>query len=314
MASTHDLVDIKAQMEERIAGLREAFGLVETDMQRFASDTEAFKVSALDDYQGDDNDLRQAADAIADTLSTDAQTVHDHGNKVEQDFQQLEDAVNNAKQTLDVHISTHNAMHIAFGGAFATMSQTADQVHGELQAAKDQHLHQVQDLAHTLHDLGDKVFGAAANVQKSVQEQQTEALTKAMQAFHDVIDGHTQNMLPGLFNEATQHLTQAAHDLGSHCTAAGETFQHEFETLIQDLQQHATHEMHDKVQEKFQKLMQEAVKYLEEQITESIALTTAGAGVTAAMSPLLPELAALHAATEAIKEAIKVFKALEDIF
>jgi hypothetical protein len=60
--------------------------------------------------------------------------------------------------------------------------------------------------------------------------------------------------------------------------------------------------------------MQEALAFLMQEVTETIVVTTTGVTTTAAMSEIIPVLAVLKHALDGIKEAIKVFKALEEIF
>ena len=162
--------------------------------------------------------------------------------------------------------------------------------------------------------LAEKVFGAATSVDHSVKQTQTEALNQASTELHALMDAHLTSHVPTNFQETVSQLTQHVHDLGEHATTAGNNVQNEIATLLHDIADFASHEVHDKIEQKFQHLMEEALSFLMQEILETIVVTTTGVATTAAMSEAIPILAVLKHALDGIKEAIKIFKTLEEIF
>lgn len=312
MATTKDIVDIQAEITERIGVLREGFGVLESDFNKLQQEDQAFDFDLDLDC---DNQLRhtmkqdiERLQHLEEDLDTQFET------HLKTDIAHLKDEFQEAQSTLSDHIEQHRDGHhglhqemVAFGGEI-------DEASDELGEAKDEFVGQVQQLADELDELAEKVFSTGGELANSIQETQTQMIDKAASAFKDLLGGHADSLLPGHFEQTIGNLTHAVSDLGEQCNTIGTGFQNELETLLQHVGEFAAQEVQNKVQEKFQKLIQEALSFLAEQITESIVATTAGAAITGAMSPILPALAALKAATEMIKDAIAVFKALEDAF
>lgn len=312
MATTKDIVDIQAEITERIGVLREGFGVLESDFNKLQQEDQAFDFDLDLDC---DNQLRhtmkqdiERLQHLEEDLDTQFET------HLKTDIVHLKDEFQEAQSTLSDHIEQHRDGHhglhqemIAFGGEI-------DEASDELGEAKDEFVGQVQQLADELDELAEKVFSTGGELANSIQETQTQMIDKAASAFKDLLGSHADSLLPGHFEQTIGNLTHAVSDLGEQCNTIGTGFQNELETLLQHVGEFATQEVQNKVQEKFQKLIQEALSFLAEQITESIVATTAGAAITGAMSPILPALAVLKAATEMIKDAIAVFKALEDAF
>lgn len=312
MATTQDLVDIQAQITERIGVLREGFGVLESDFNKLHQEDQAFDFDLDLDL---DNQLRQ-------TLKQDTERLHhleeDLATRFEThlraDISHLKEEFHEAKTALSEHVDHHRDGHHNLHEGMATFDGEIHEAGSELEHAKEEFVGQVQGMADELSDLAEKVFSTSGDLAHSVQDTQTQIIDKAASAFKDLLGGHLDSLLPGHFEQTMGNLTHAVSDLGEQCNTIGSGFQNELETLLQHVGEFAVQEVQNKVQEKFQKLIQEALSFLAEQITESIAATTAGAAITGVMSPILPELAVLKAATELIKEAIAVFKALEDAF
>ena len=312
MATIKDLTEIQSQIEERVGVLREGFGVLETDFGKLKSEDQGFKI-----------DLDHAAHTLLqDALTHDMErlqhleqdAVTHFESTLRPEIQHLTEDFQEAKTSLTDHVAHHQDAHHALHQEMVTFAGEIEQASGELDHAKQEFLGQVAHMASELHDLGEKAFATSGELAHSIQDTQVQILDKAATAFKDLVGGHIDSLLPGHFEQTLANLTHAVSDLGSQCHTVGTAFQNELETLLHDVGTFATHEVHDKVQEKFQNLIHEAVAFLLEQITESIAATTAGAAITGAMSPILPELAVLKAATEIIKEAIEILKALEHPF
>lgn len=309
MASFKDLLEIQSQLDERVGVLREGFGVLEGDFNKLHQEEDSFE---FDLDKNCDNLLRQALTEQYDRL----RKLYDEGRaKIEptvQSFKDLTHAFEEETKGLGDHMDQHRDGHHAFHQEMVAFSGEIDQTGSELDHAKEEFLGQVEIMASDLNELAEKAFATGGDLALSIQETQTQVIQKASGAFKDLLGSHTDSLLPGHFEQTLSHLTHAVSDLGNQCNTVGTEFQNELETLLQHVGEHTAHEVQSKVQEKFQKLIHEAVAFLAQQIAESIAATTAGAAITGAMSPILPELAALKAATEVIKDAIAALKALED--
>lgn len=312
MATTKDLQEIQAQIEERIGVLRESFGVLEGDFAKLREADHAFDIELDQDC---DNHLRNPAKEGSERLT---HLNHDatlqFETHLQTDIGHLGEDFHEAKLALASHLEHHRHGHHALHHGMTEFTHEIGQVDSDMGHAKDEFIGQVSHMASELSQLGEKVFSTGSDLSHSVQDTQTQIIDKAAAGFKDLLGGHIDTLLPGHFEHTLSNLTHAVSDLGEQCNTIGTSFQSELETLLHHVGEFATQEVHNKVQEKFQKLIHEAVAHLAEQITESIATTAAGAAITGAMSPILPELAVLKAATELIKDAIAAFKALEDLF
>ena len=314
MATTQDIAELKAQFDERIGHLRESFGVVEGDVTKLGSFSHEFTFTSLEEHQRDNNDLNQVKNDMHDKVTAFQNAVAAEEAGLKAQFDALEALVGTGQSQLDAHIAQHDGAHNILHEAAQSFAGNVEQVTGEADHTKSEYVQHVQDMHQTLNGLAEKVFGSASAVDRSVREAQTEALNHASEQLHQLIDSHLQGHLPTNFQETTQQLTQHVHDLGQHATSAATNLEHEIATMIHDLTQFAQQEVHDKIEEKFKHLMEEALAFLMQEIMETIVVTTTGVTTTAAMSEIIPVLAVLKHALDGLKEAIKIFKTLEEIF
>jgi hypothetical protein len=313
MATTQDISDLKAQFDERIGHLRESFGVMEGDINRIGQFSQQFAFTSLEEHQHADNDIREM-DGMRLLLEDFDKTLAQEETSLKAQFDALEQLVTDGQAQLDSHIQQHQSAHGILHDVTQQFAGNVEQVAGEADQAHAEYVQHVADMHQSVQSLAEKLFATAGQVDQSVKQTQTEILDQASQEFHALIDSHLQGHLPSNFQETAQQLTQHIHDLGEHATAAGNTLQSEVTQLLHDLTQYAQQEVHDKIEQKFQHLMQEALAFLMQEVTETIVVTTTGVTTTAAMAEIIPVLAVLKHALDGIKEAIKVFKALEEIF
>lgn len=309
MASFKDLMEIQGQLDERVGTLREGFGVLEADFSKLKEEEHAFELE-LD--RNCDNLLRHALTEDVQRLHTLNEETHTKCEPAIKAFEDLSQAFEEETKGLTDHVEQHRHGHHDLHQEMVAFAGEVEQAGSELDHAKEEFLGQVSQMAGELNELAEKAFATGGELAHSIQDTQAQVIEKASGAFKDLLGGHIDSLLPGHFDQTLSNLTHAVSDLGGQCNTVGTAFQNELETLLQHVGEFATQEVQNKVQEKFQKLIHEAVTFLAEQIAESIAATTAGAAITGAMSPILPELALLKAATEIIKEAIAVLKALEN--
>lgn len=314
MATTQDIAELKAQFDDRIGHLRESFGVVEGDVTRLGQFAEGFTFTSLEEHQRDDNDIRQVNDAVHNKVHDFVAQLQEDETILKNQFDALTHALSDGQSTLDTHIQQHQAAHTVLHDAAQTFAGNVETVTGEADHARTDIVHSVDEMHQTLAGLAEKVFGSATTLDHGVREAQTEALNKAAQEMHDLIDSHLQGHVPTSFQDAAQQLTEHLHGLGDHAKTAGDNFHNELATLIADITHFAQQEVHDKIEAKFQHLMEEALAFLMQEILETIVVTTTGVTTTAAMSEIIPVLAVLKHALDGIKEAIKIFKTLEEIF
>jgi hypothetical protein len=314
MATTHDIADLKAQFDERIAHLRDSFGVVETDINRLGHFTQDFVFTSLEEHQRDNNDLNQVKNNTHSKSQEFVTALGADETALKTAFDALQKMFADGQTRLEAHVHEHEASHNVLHESAQAFAGNIEQATGEADHARTEYIQHVQDMHQTLTGLAEKVFGSANSLDHSVREAQTEALNQAATAFHGLIDQHLQGHLPTNFQETAQQLTQHVHDLGEHASTAGSNLQNELATLLHDLTAFAQQEVHDKIEAKFQHLMEEALAFLMQEIMETIVVTTTGVTTTAAMSEIIPVLAVLKHALDGIKEAIKIFKTLEEIF
>jgi hypothetical protein len=314
MATTHDIADLKAQFDERIGHLRESFGVVEGDINRLGQFSHDFTFNSLEAHQSDNNNINRIKNNLHTHTDAFVSALTGEEGQVKQAFDALEHLVTDGQAQLDSHIQQHLAAHGLLHDASTSMSSNVEAVTGEADHARNDYLQHVTDMHGQVQSLAEKLFATATNVDHSVKQTQTELIDQASHDFHALIDSHLQGHLPENFEQTVQQLTQHMHDLGEHATTAGNNLHQEIQTLLQDLTQYASQEVHDKIEAKFQHLMQEALAFLMQEVMETIVVTTTGVTTTAAMAEIIPVLAVLKHALDGIKEAIKIFKSLESIF
>lgn len=312
MATTQDLMDIKGQMEERVTALTQLFGNLEHAIDDLNQEQSAFDFQMNQSLDNDVRDMTETAEQKLDDLQQELDQHFD--NELKPAIVKLSEECDTAKTTLTDKLTEQTEGHHGLHDGMIAFGQEMEEIRGSFEETRNEFLSQVGDLAQTLLDQADKVFNTHQEVARSVQETQRDALNQAHAAFMDLVGGHIENLVPSQFEQAVNNLTQGVSDLGETCDTVSSAFQNEMQTLIQNVMQHAQEGVANEIQQRFQQLMEEAVAFLAQQIAESITMTTAGAAVTGTLSPILPGLAALYKATEAIKEAIRIFKALAEVF
>lgn len=315
MSNAKDLADLKAQLDEGIAKMKESFGVLDHDLEALAKADAAFHHAALDSYQSDDNHMRdEAATSVLEELRNQLHATLDADKKFAEAHTHLTHDYHDDLAKVDAQLHEHHAHVERFVGVMGTFASNIGLAIEEVETAKSHHAHEVQNLSHSLSELAQHALAAATDTDHGVRQAQADAIDKAMHAMQALMTHHTGEVLPQLFEQTGSKLLQETQELGQHVTRTADTLHQELEGLLHDIAAFAAQQVHDKIEAKFSNLMSEALTFLSQEITESVAVTLSGAATTTVMSPLLPELAALKIATAAIKEAIEVFKALESIF
>jgi ABC-type transporter Mla subunit MlaD len=315
MSTTKDLQELKAQLDEGITRMRDAFGVMDHDLDALSKDEAVFHIQALESYQHDDNALRDDAGTKSiEAITGELHAVDEQAKAFVDSWHALAKEYHDAAAQVEQHAHEHDGIASQFTHIIKALGDAVGHAATQVAEARAEHLQEVQNLTHSLGELGEHLFGAAKETEASVRQQQAEVLDKAIGAMKSLVEHHATQTLPQTFAEAANHLAHDAEQLASHTTQAADMLHHELETFLHDVGEFAAQQVHDKVEQKFAVLLQDAVGYLASEITESVAVTVAGAATTAAMAPIIPELAMLKGATEIIKDAIELVKTVESIF
>lgn len=163
-----------------------------------------------------------------------------------------------------------------------------------------------------LHQTGLQTFGTVEAAlhefaQNAIQNSQTELDSTAQQVQDQLRNLGQQRIqdfvqtVQGRLDDAQTHFTQVSHELGQKT-------QGEVEQLLSEVGQFTQQQGQQHVQQQVEQLTQGAMQRLSEELILSIAETEAGAAVTGALTPIMPQLLVVYKATEAIKGAIQIFK------
>jgi predicted PurR-regulated permease PerM len=152
--------------------------------------------------------------------------------------------------------------------------------------------------------------GATTALEHDLQDTVTGALGKAADEFKDGVS----NVLHA---DITQHLAsifangdQALQNLNQTAEHVAQQFAHDAEDALQTFAHGIADGMKNDIEQVAEHLAKDVVEMLSSFVATSIAEATAGAAITAAMSPILPEVIVVKEASEAIKDLISVFKAV----
>ena len=314
MSTAKEVAEVKSQLEDGIARLRESFGMLEHDMEQLTGAPELVHHAALESYQADDNAIRnEAAAAALDAVNAALEGVKGASGRFGRAFEDLAGRYQEEATHVESEMQEHRVVCeqlVASMNAFAdTLGHSVEEIDG----VRAEHAAQVQELVQRLDDLGERVFAAAGETDSSLRQAQAETFEKALDSISELVDHHMEQTLPALFEESQSQLGETVQQLGEHVSAAADTLQNELQTLLDEVSDFTAQQIHDRIEEKMKGLIEEVVGYLASRIAESVSMTTTGAAITAALAELIPVLIALKAATGALKEAIHVWKELQEM-
>ncbi len=241
----------------------------------------------------------QITQEFAQTFGAAVEALHQHTTETQgstqqhgHDWDQAHDGLKSSLTALE-QIATQAAA--GANHEFGTLQSTVEQV---AQATQDL-LHQFESTAQTFgHTLTDTV---------------TTSLNRAAGEFHDGITGAVTGKitahLGSMFQNAEQSLTDVAHS-AEH---VAQNFAHEAEDGLQHFSSAVVEGAKHQIEQAGEHLAKDAIEALSATIATSIAEATAGSAITAAMSPILPEVIVVKEASEAIKDLISVFKTVGSI-
>ncbi|HEV3087927.1 MAG TPA: hypothetical protein VGX96_11940 [Candidatus Elarobacter sp.] len=241
----------------------------------------------------------QITQELTQTFGSAVETLHQHTTQTQgstqqhgHDWDQAHDGLKSALTALE-----QTATQAAAGAQheFGTLQSTVEQV---AQATQD-HLHQFETTAQTFgHTLADTV---------------TTSLNRAAGEFHDgitgAVTGKVTEHLGSMFQNAEQSLT----DVAQTAEHVAQNFAHDAEDGLQHFSSAVVEGAKHQIEQSGEHLAKDAIEALGAIVATSIAEATAGSAITAAMSPILPEVIVVKEASEAIKDLISVFKTVGSI-
>src|SRR5437660_1553724 len=161
MATTHDIADLKAQFDERIAHLRDSFGVVETDINRLGHFTQDFVFTSLEEHQRDNNDLNQVKNNTHSKSQEFVTALGADETALKTAFDALQKMFADGQTRLEAHVHEHEASHNILHESTQAFAGNIEQATGEADHARSEYIQHVQDMHQTLTGLAEKLSGSA---------------------------------------------------------------------------------------------------------------------------------------------------------
>ena len=254
--------------------------------------------------------LQKLTQSVTETTAHSQQTL----TQLSTGYAQFNQQVNIGEQELQScyqTVQTHGEETMALLGQFLQALQHLFEQTGQTYQATEQEITQ-------LHQTGLQTFATVESAlhtfqQNAVQHSQTELDSAAQQMqeqLHSLGSQRIQEFahtVQDRLDEAQAHFTQTSGQLGQKTQST-------VEQLLNEAGQFAQQQGQQQIGQQVEQLIQGAVRQLEEEIMLFIIETEAGAAITGALTPIMPELIVVYKATEAIKDAIHVFKEVKDTF
>ena len=109
------------------------------------------------------------------------------------------------------------------------------------------------------------------------------------------------------FDELSGNFEEMFTSFGTDTGELGDKLKETLNEVLENAQDYAGTQMKDKITESFQEAIEDTVKAMMEEAIENAVMMSFGAGVTGALSPLLPMIAAAKVATGLIKAVLDPF-------
>ncbi|HEY0613839.1 MAG TPA: hypothetical protein VGC96_04320 [Candidatus Elarobacter sp.] len=201
---------------------------------------------------------------------------------------------------------THDTLKSSLAALEQAATQTASAAvatFGELQTSVEHVTQTTQDLLHQFEQ-------AAQTLQHGLADTVTSALSRASQEFHDGVTGALNAKITEHLTECFQHGEQALANVAHTAEHVAQQFAHEAEDALHHFAQGVSDGVKHEIEQVAEHLGKDVLELVSTFVATSIAEATAGAAITGAMSPILPEVIVVKEASEVIKDLISVFKAV----
>ena len=241
----------------------------------------------------------QITQEFTQTFGAAVEALHQHTTQTQgstqqhgHDWDQSHDALKSALTALE-----QTATQTATGAQheFSTLQSAVEQV---AQSTQD-HLHQFETAAQTF---GHTLTNTVAT-----------SLNRAAGEFHDGITGAVTGKITEHLGSMFQNAEQSLTDVAQSAEHVAQNFAHEAEDGLQHFSSAVVEGAKGQIEQAGEHLAKDAIETLSAVIATSIAEATAGSAITAAMSPILPEVIIVKEASEAIKDLVSVFKTVGSI-
>lgn len=232
---------------------------------------------------------------VVERLSQWEQQVNQHVSAINQDAHQWSEVIGG------LHTQLQQLPQELERDCHQSLTQ-AHQELGQLQSGLDQRLQTVSQDLQTTHK--NHLDSVANSLQPTFVNE-----------CHNWIQGvqqHCQQDLPGFIQHADQVHQTASHSYSDLIDQSSSDLQEQLTSLLGNLGQHVTGSIQSGMENSAKKIIEECLVALVEEGEAAVMDTTFGAEITGALSPVLPELIVVYKATEVIKDAIHIFKQLED--
>jgi len=139
-------------------------------------------------------------------------------------------------------------------------------------------------------------------------------LHTASETFTNTASGELSGSAQATLGEIKASLVELTLSLGSTAQTTGTSYRTDAETALKKLAADVQSDMKQQLTDAAESLVQDAVRELVKTALKLVIRSEIGMTTTAAMSPYLPQMAALNAGLDALREAIRAWKDLLDRF
>lgn len=305
-----DLDELVHDLELSADRLAQSFKITQSEFEVLGATTAEFVVTLREELP---IDLQEAAGDLEQHLQSMAEDwAREVGARLEQESHEFESNLTAAKEAVE---RAEEQVEQEFLNAHGDLKE----LEGELQEAS-QLVEQIQIQAkQTLDEIEEEwaalqqdLAGDFDEFQSDVTEQLQTAIAGSTEDLNDLVEKYHQDLIPGAFSEVAALLEGARKDLHQVYENAAKELQADLDELLKELEDYAKSTAQHKIEERFKRLLENAIQAILEEIAIAIIKTELGASVTSALTPVLPQLIALHKIVEGIRGAIENWKRLKD--
>ena len=251
----------------------------------------------------------------ADQLHELAQTIGSElGQKLVAAIEALHAQTQSAIQSVQAHSSDWEAAYTSLKGALTTLEQTLEQATGDVTQVVGELQRGVETAGEATNHLLENVAKSVSTVHGELSQTVDDTLKKASGDFHDTVSGALSGKLTEHLNSVFSNGRDALSNVEQTATHLFQEFGHEAETALTSFAHDVADNIKNQLEAAGEKLAKDCMELLSAKVAASIAEGTAGAAITGAMAPILPEVIVVKEASEAIKDLISVFKSVASIF
>jgi hypothetical protein len=309
MAQTSSFETVQRELNDQVKGLQVSIENLEGQWISFQqvlerSPIEKPELSALIDELT--SNWKQEMQAIHKNAISKSQQIFDH--HTDSTTQTIKELIQKIQKEADSIDKTYNEYKDGFKEAQETIKESEEdwlELHEKISSFMEDLDSRLEDLEQENNRLHKDVTKRIDNNIKEPLQEDHEAWSKSLTKISKaIVTSHESTQKDsGAFNEHTSSTLDTINDEISE----------RMEELLEAVIKHLQTEVAKRLEEVFEYLVKETAEALLAELAENIIKTQIGATVTASLSPIIPQLIILNKATEIIKEAIAIFKKMEEL-